>query len=80
MLQLKIQTLTNRNYTFHLPADAPLSSLGLALEDANGTPPDQSRFIYGGRELGQHYPIHTRLCDMGIVDGATIHMVMRLRD
>ncbi|CAJ0913653.1 19038_t:CDS:2 [Entrophospora sp. SA101] len=75
-MTINVKTLTGR----HIPV--PISSLSTILElknkieDKEGIPQDQQRFIFDGMQLGEF----KTLSDYGIKNEDTVHLVLRLRD
>lgn len=74
-MQIFIKTLTNKNITVDVEGTTTIGELRQKIMDKEGIPPDQQRLIYAGKQLIDE----NNLNDYDIKDGATVHLVLRLR-
>lgn len=72
--QIFVNTLQGKTKTFRMDSDFLVEDVKLLLHDAGEAPVDQQRLIYAGRQLEDGH----KLCDCGIVDMCTLHLVLRL--
>ncbi|KAH8981878.1 hypothetical protein EDB92DRAFT_1896123 [Lactarius akahatsu] len=70
-----VKMLTGKAVTCEVTPDSDVEMLKHILTAKEGFPPEQQRFIFGGKQLADGSP----LSSYGIQDGDTIHLVLRLR-
>lgn len=74
-IKIFVDALTGQTYTLSVFPSACVSDIKELLENTEGLPRDQQRLIFAGRQLEDN----GQLSDYGIRNGATIHLVLRLR-
>eukprot|EP01124_Arcella_intermedia_P021405 TRINITY_DN2998_c0_g1_i11.p1 TRINITY_DN2998_c0_g1~~TRINITY_DN2998_c0_g1_i11.p1 ORF type:complete len:766 (-),score=220.14 TRINITY_DN2998_c0_g1_i11:829-3126(-) len=74
-LQLFCKTLTGKLLTCDIAYDATVYDFKQIIQDKEGTPADQIRLVFAGKQLEDD----RFLSDYNIQNGSTIHMVLRLR-
>lgn len=72
--QYFIKTLTGKTITLFLPKDALVYEMKACVHLKEGTPPDQQRIIFQGREM----ELDKKITDIGASNEATFHLVLRL--
>ncbi len=70
-----VMSLTGRVLMIHVPLDALVEALMLAVQSCDGTPVDQQRIIFGGRQL----EMGRTLASYDVRDACSVHLVQRLR-
>ncbi|KDR75686.1 hypothetical protein GALMADRAFT_68997 [Galerina marginata CBS 339.88] len=70
-----IKMLTGKTISFPLALATTLAELKQFIQDKEGIPPDQQRFIFAGREFDDSRP----LSGFGVVKECTLHLVLSLR-
>lgn len=75
-VKLFIKTLTGRTLDIHISLNSTIEDLKVAIQLADGIPPDQQRLIWAGMQLD---PAERLLSSFGIQYESTIHVVSRLK-
>ena len=73
--QIFIKTLTGKTHTIHVSALFSILDVKECLQDTAGTPVDQQRLIFAGKQLEDE---HT-LTDYNIHSEDTLHVVLKLK-
>ena len=74
MTSIVVKTLDGMSLAFQTDKSTTVAQLKSMIEDSEGTPPDQPRLVYAGRQLEDDQP----LSSYGIQDGSEIHMILRV--
>lgn len=74
MPEVILQTMTGKRTPVRVPLSCTARELKTAVQDRIGLPPDQQRFVFNGSQL----PDSAVLSSVGIVDGSTVHLVLRM--
>lgn len=74
-MQLLVKTLAGKTITVDVEEGDSVEQLKQKLFDKEGIPVDQQRLIFGGKQLD----MDRTLADYGVTNGATMHLVLRLR-
>jgi hypothetical protein len=74
-IEICIITLSGKTINIIIPNDQKVINLKYEIYNREGIPPEQSRLIYSGHQLHDQQ----KLDDYKIVNGATIHLVLRLK-
>lgn len=74
-VRLYVKTLTGKTVVVTAEPSDTARVLRYLIQNLEGIPPVQQRLIYGGTQLA----LTCVLADSGIGDGATLHLVLRLR-
>ncbi|KAK3805795.1 MAG: ubiquitin-related domain-containing protein, partial [Benniella sp.] len=72
---LFINTLTGKKITLYCQSDMTIGSIKTKIQEKEGTPEDQMRLIFAGKQLEDE----RTLGDYNVCHGSTIHMVLKLR-
>ncbi|CAD6455741.1 952fec00-b09f-4441-98f5-cb8d438bcf9e [Sclerotinia trifoliorum] len=73
--QVFVKTLTGKIICIPVESRLTIAMLKDRVSRKGSIPADQQRLIFGGKQLADHYT----LWDYNIKDGATIHLVLKLR-
>ena len=74
-IKIKISTLTGKKIDLQTPSFATVQCAKEKLQEIEGIPPDQQRFVYSGQELENDH----LLAFYNISNASVIHLVLRLR-
>ncbi len=74
-MQLLIKTLTGKTITVDVNEDDTVETLKQRINEKEGIPVDQQRLIFGGKQISEE----RTMSDYGVTNGATMHLVLRLR-
>jgi len=74
-ISIKVRSLTGATYDIKISPDATIGELKELTCDLSGIPFDQQRLLFAGNELAND----KILTDYNIMEGSTVHMVLRLR-
>jgi len=74
-VEIFIKTLTGKTFSIKVNLSANIETLKTLVYASEGTPIDQQRFVYTGRQLENG----RKLSDYNIQSESTIHLVLRLR-
>lgn len=71
-----VKTLTGMTISFNVLADTTVDELKTAIQDSQGTPTEQQRLVFAGRQLWDGRTLgEYKICE----DGMTLHMLKILR-
>jgi hypothetical protein len=70
-----INQVTGKRKKFALESHATVEDLKLGIQDKEDIRPDEQRLVYGGKQLDDG----RILAEYGVVEGSTIHLVLRSR-
>jgi hypothetical protein len=73
--QVFVKTLSGKTITIFVEEDATVEEVKERVEEKEGVPSHMQRLFWGGKHLqGQ-----TRICNLGIEAGATLHLSLPMR-
>jgi hypothetical protein len=70
-----VKTLTGKTVVLHPSPVGTVLDLKCLLQNVEGIPPDQQRFVFAGKQLEDFNTLQS----YGIGNGATVHLVLRMR-
>lgn len=76
-MHINIRKLTGMGNAIKLVVEASdtISLVKMKYQEAEGSPPEQQRLIFGGKDLKDE----STVSGCNIVDGSLLHMVLRLK-
>lgn len=74
-LEVYVKTLTGKTVTLAVTSSNTVAELKEMIQDKEGIPPDQQRFVFAGKQLEDDRMIS----EYHVRNASTLHLILRLR-